>query len=100
MTVKLSRDPGTTIKYPSLHSFIERSRDPGTITTVIIIFIVEEIYSLSSHQPTLSICKKTFVQFHVLFWDSRNPYTDNVQVEPLLLSRLVGGFPSQNPRSS
>ena len=35
MTVKLSRDPGTSIKYPSLHSFVERSRDPGTKTTVI-----------------------------------------------------------------
>ena len=34
MTVKLSRDPGTPIKYPSLHSFVERSRDPGTKTTV------------------------------------------------------------------
>ena len=35
MTVKLSRDPGTPIKYPSLHSFVEQSRDPGTMTTVI-----------------------------------------------------------------
>ena len=35
MTVKLSTDPGTPIKYPSGHSFVERSRDPGTITTVI-----------------------------------------------------------------
>ena len=35
MTVKLSRDPGTPIKYPSLHSVVERSRDPGTKTTVI-----------------------------------------------------------------
>ena len=35
MTVKLSRDPGTPIKYPSWHSFVERSRDPGTITIVI-----------------------------------------------------------------
>ena len=30
MTVKLSRDPGTPIKYPSWHSFVERSMDPGT----------------------------------------------------------------------
>ena len=34
MTVKLSRVTGTPIKYPSLHSFVELSRDPGTITTV------------------------------------------------------------------
>ena len=33
MTVKLSRDSGTPIKHPSLHSFLERSRDPGTINT-------------------------------------------------------------------
>ena len=35
MTVRSSRDPGTPIKYPSLHSFVERSRDLGTKTTVI-----------------------------------------------------------------
>ena len=35
MTVKLSQDPGTPVKYPSLHPFVERSRDPGTITFVI-----------------------------------------------------------------
>ena len=37
MIVKLSRDPGTPIKYPSWHSFVEQSRDPGTKTTVTII---------------------------------------------------------------
>ena len=35
MNVKISRDPGKPIKYPSLHSYVERSRDPGTKTTVI-----------------------------------------------------------------
>ena len=35
ITVKLSRDPGTPIKYLHLHSYVERSRDPGTKTTVI-----------------------------------------------------------------
>ena len=48
MTVKLSRDPGTPIKYPSLHSFVERSRDSGTKTTV--------IYTSLRRRIIMSVC--------------------------------------------
>ena len=48
MSVKLSRDPGTPIKYPSLNSCVERSRDPETITYCNI-FIVETMNKYQVH---------------------------------------------------
>ena len=56
MTVKLSRDPGTPIKYPSLHSFVERSREPGTMTTVTHSSLRQRLISTKYHaNKTLQI---------------------------------------------
>ena len=57
MTVKLSRDPGTLIKYPSLHSFVEQSRDPGTKTTVIYSSLRRRIMSHIMTKADFFICK-------------------------------------------
>ena len=63
MTVKLSRDPGTPIKYPSLHSFIERSRDPGTKTTVIFFVVTMNNNVYGMHLRLLMCNISAFVKF-------------------------------------
>ena len=67
MTVKLSRDPGTPKKYPSWHSFVERIRDPGTKTTVIIFIVTmnNKTRVKQSHtEDTVCACDIGFRKLH------------------------------------